>query len=62
MIVDAFTDWRRAPEAELAREVDRLWRLRQFTTLGIAALLGVPEARVWNARRRLDGHGNGRRL
>lgn len=52
MEFDAYTDWRRAPDEDLAREIDRLWRLRQFTTLGIAALLGVPEARVWNLRGR----------
>lgn len=55
MRVDAFTTWRDAPDADLAREVNRLWALRQFTSLGIAALLGVPEARVWNARSQSDG-------
>lgn len=54
MEFDAFTDWRKAPDDVLAKEIDRLWQLRQFTTLGIAALLGVPEARVWNLRIRLD--------
>lgn len=54
MICDPHLDWRRAPEEDLAREVDRLWSTRFFTTAGIAAFLRVPEAWVWNARALLD--------
>ena len=54
MEFDAFTNWRAAPDADLSAEIERIWRLGQFTTLGIAALLGVPEARVYNLRARAE--------
>lgn len=47
-------DWRKAPRHELAAEVDRLWRPGVLTTSGIAAVLGVREADVWNARAQSD--------
>jgi hypothetical protein len=48
------SDWRNAPADEVAAEVERLWRPGILTTSGIAAVLGIGEADVWNARARAD--------